>query len=254
MKQIIISSALVLASLTQLNAQSITRSVIGSSGQSVNNNGLRLRYSVGEAITATTGTASLKIKQGFQQGIAANTPLPISGLDFFAKRIQSSVVELQWKTMTEENNKGFYIERKLENEHDFRSIHFQPSLGINGRSEKELHYSLTDKNSYSGNSYYRIKQEDVDGHTHLSLVRVVAGDMSQQIALQVWPIPANGQLNLRVLGSNDVDLRILNVNGATVKILKLQNQMQQSIDDLKPGTYFITVAGDKSLMQKVIIQ
>lgn len=58
-----------------LNAQYIERSVIGSTGASVQAGDLQLEYTVGEAVVNTLSTSTIMLTQGFHQGNLQTTGL-----------------------------------------------------------------------------------------------------------------------------------------------------------------------------------
>lgn len=238
-------------------AQSIQRSVIGSAGKVSTSGNYKLSYSVGETITKKISTTGLSINQGFQQGIVTNTPLPITGLQFSARRINSAQVHIEWKTQTEINNKGFSIERKLENEQDYKALAFQPSLAQHGHSELELRYTYQDNNSYSGKSYYRLKQEDHDGKFSYSIIRVVNGDASTWVTMNVWPVPAKEYINVSVAGiQKSEQVFLLDMNGKVIKKYTVLDQQDQRIEltGLASGIYFVKLNGENGLVQKVTVE
>lgn len=252
MKSVFILLTLTLCIATS-HAQSIQRSVIGSGGQSNAGSNLKLRYTVGEAVINTVSNAGQKIKQGFQQGPTPNLALPVQGFEFFARRENANSVELRWKTMSEQNNQGFYIERKLEHETTFLERSFQPAIMPQASNNIERTYSFWDANSFQGISYYRIRQIDHDGKSNISLIRTVSGDPSNQAALQVWPIPSSGFVNIRLVSTKLTEVQLLDSKGATLQTFTMGLQGDQRIDGLKPGIYFIAVKGEKTLCEKIVV-
>jgi Secretion system C-terminal sorting domain len=248
-----ITMILLLKSIVQ--AQSIQRSVIGSAGKTMSTSGFTLRSTVGEAIVAKASNAGYKLNQGFQRGISTSGALPVTGLEFYTKRISNTQVQLDWKTLQEINNKGFHIERKKENENNFVDMGFVSSNANGGNSSFPLQYQKLDNNNFTGNTYYRLKQEDIDGRTAYSIVRVVKGDVNKQLTMQVWPVPAVGFFNVSVNGLSKSDLiQVIDMNGRMVKQFAIQNQTQQQVSGLPAGTYFVKLASDNTVGQKVNVQ
>jgi hypothetical protein len=68
---------------------------------------------------------------------------------------------LQWATATENNNAYFSVEKTQDN------IHYQSAaiLKGSGTTNASHTYSTIDPNPFSGLSYYRLSQTDMDGHT-----------------------------------------------------------------------------------------
>jgi len=80
-----------------------------------------------------------------------------SGFTIFNGRRQGAVNLLNWKTATEQNIKGYEVQRSYDGQH-FSSIGFVNSQAPGGNSNSLLQYSFTD-NSFSGEKqYYRLRQ------------------------------------------------------------------------------------------------
>lgn len=233
-----------------------------SSGSGVDNGGTTfiagntmIEFTVGEAASITLNSGSNMLTQGILQPYTIGAVLPIIGLEFYAKRINNTQVQLDWKTIQEINNKGFYVERKKENEGSFASIGFENSKALNGNSSFALQYQKLDNNNFTGITYYRLTQEDIDGRTTYSVVRIVKGDANKQLTMQVWPVPAVSFFNVAVNGLSKPDmLQVVDMSGRLVKSYTIQNQIQQQVYGLPAGTYFIKLASDKTIGQKVIVQ
>lgn len=253
MKKYIITALCFIA--LQANAQTIQRSVIGSAGTVKSNASYKLCSTAGEAITKKVSVPGLTINQGFQQNKIAGTTLAVSGLDFTAIRLNKNEVQLTWKTLQEINNKGFYVERRKENESNYAAVGFVASNTTDGNSSFPLSYTKTDANNFSGNTYYRLKQEDKDGHSTYSVIRVIKGDVNQQLTMQVWPVPSTGPVNVMVNGlGKPGTLQVFDVNGRLLKQQAIQNNLQVQLTNLAPGTYILTLAENKDVVQKIIIQ
>jgi lysophospholipase L1-like esterase len=126
-------------------------------------------------------------------------PLPIQLSSFSASSVTGSSVQLEWTTISEVNNYGFYVERRLENSPTFEPIgNFIPGAGT---SLEQHQYSFTDSSLAVGTYYYRLKQIDLDGKYTYSdeiVVRVTgvtgvfAPEMPHQFELQQnYPNPFN---------------------------------------------------------------
>lgn len=237
-----------------ISAQSIQRSVIGATGHTFSAGGFTLRATTGETVVEKVSTGSYKLHQGFHQW-PISTALPVTGMEFYAKRINNTTVQLDWKTIQEINNKGFHIERKKENETAFNAVVFVNSKASSGgNSSFPLEYQKLDTNNFTGTTYYRLKQEDIDGRTAYSVIRIVKGD-SKQLTMQVWPVPAVGFFNVNVSGPAKTDMmQVIDMNGRLVKQLAVQNNIQQQVSGLPAGVYYIKLASDNTVGQRVIVQ
>lgn len=240
--------------ITILTAQTITGSVTNNSGLSGTVNNIHFEFNLGESFTTTIGNGTF-ITQGLLQPITLTQgPLPVLGLEFNAKRINNSKVQLDWKTVQEIDNKGFYVERKKESEINFTQLHFVKSAAPNGNSSLPLNYSHVDANDFSGKTYYRLKQEDIDGKFMYSIMRLVNGNNGKVISMKAWPIPSTGPVNISAEGIEKDVLLVFDNNGRLMKQLTITAQSSVQLTGLAPGIYIVKLGSQKELYQKIIIQ
>lgn len=229
---------------------------IDNAGTTFINGGIILEFSTGEfaSITLNNGNSHL-LTQGILQPEFASTPLPIVGLEFTAIRLNDNEVQLTWKTLQEINSKGFYLQRQFQHDSNFSPLQFVNSRAIGGNSNTPLTYNTIDANDYSGYSYYRIKQEDLDGKFIYSLIRSVKGKTTTGINMQVWPIPATEVVNVKIEGlQKDDQILVLDMSGKVVQQLPIQVHATIQLSNLIPGHYIIRLASDKTMSQKIIVQ
>ena len=247
-------SATLLVMIVFSKAQTIQPTVLNSSGTSGTVNNIHFEFSLGESFTTTIGNGTV-ITQGLLQPITlAQAPLPVLGLEFNAKRINNSKVQLDWKTVQEIDNKGFYVERKKENEINFTQLHFVKSAAPNGNSSLPLNYSHVDANDFRGKTYYRLKQEDLDGKFMYSIVRLVNGNNGKAISMKAWPIPSTGPVNISAEGIENDVLLVFDNNGRLMKQLTITAKTLVQLTGLLPGTYIVKLGSQKELYQKIIVQ
>jgi len=239
-----------------IKAQQLSSQVINATGSVAAAGNVFFEFSLGESFVQTLQNGSTTATLGVLQPVdAVSGPLPVTGLEFYAKRINSNTVQLDWKTLQEISNKGFYIERKNEQDISFTSLAFVESNAVNGNSTLPQFYSKTDNNNYKGNSYYRLKQEDIDGRFTYSVTRLVKGDANNQLTMQVWPVPAVGYFNISVSGITRPDIvQVFDMNGKMVRSLAVTNQSQQVVNGLAAGSYVVRLGSDKSVVQRVVVQ
>jgi hypothetical protein len=113
------------------------------------------------------GGVGRKVSDGFAQRNNISTfsefglgilpaALPVTLTRFDANRLNKVKVNLTWETATEQNNKGFYVERRMDNENVFTSKDFVASLAPDGNSMNPVGYRYIDANGHGGISYYRL--------------------------------------------------------------------------------------------------
>lgn len=97
------------------------------------------------------------------------TPVPIQLASFTASVVPHlpSAVRLLWRTLTETNSYGFYIQRKRSTDSDFIEIQgsFVPG---NGTTTEPHQYSYTDTDGTPGLLHYRLRHLDLDGTVHFT--------------------------------------------------------------------------------------
>jgi hypothetical protein len=136
--------------------------------------------------------------------IGGGNVLPIELL-YFKALPDNNVVDLQWATSTESNNSYFTIE-KSKDAVNFVTVEKVPTLAPDGNSAVQLDYTAQDTNPYSGVSYYRLVQTDLNGNEKYS--SVVSVDFSQTQAVSVYPNPARNVLNVTGLNVNVTSMQV----------------------------------------------
>jgi hypothetical protein len=183
------------------------------------------------------------------------SPLPVSFKSFSAIRNNQSV-SLKWETASEQNDKGFYVQRNVNGE--WKNVAFVFSRADGGNSDQVLSYAYNDPNNYSAISYYRLLQVDLDGNGKYSEIRTVKGQ-EQSSKLMLFPNPGtNGKIN--VMFSNETSTKeviVYDANGRIVKSYKNVVGDNLMIDQLKPGVYNVQVKNNNTQIvssEKFIIQ
>lgn len=159
--------------------------------------------------------------------------VPVEFNSFNAEAIKDGV-RLNWETATEQNNKGFEVQRSIDN------ITFLPIGFIRGSgttTEKQT-YSFIDK-QISGKFYYRLKQTDFNGTFNYSNVISVSTLPSEYLLMQNYPNPFNPDTRIEYSIPKDefVTLKLFDIKGEEVASLLAENQ--------QAGYYSISVNGNK---------
>ncbi len=187
-------------------------------------------------------------------------PLPVE-LTGFNANVQGNNVLLNWSTATEVNNRGFDIERSINNS-SFVKIGF---INGKGSSTEKVNYSFADNNLNSGTYTYRLKQIDLNGtFTYSNSVEVSIGVDPNTFELsQNYPNPFNPATSIKFLSgrSEFVTLRVYNVLGQ--EVANLFNQTTEAgktyevifdASDFGSGVYFYSLEqGSKVITRKMIL-
>ncbi|MDP4255739.1 MAG: hypothetical protein Q8938_17135, partial [Bacteroidota bacterium] len=186
--------------------------------------------------------------------IGGSNILPIGLLDFTAEA-NNNHVDLDWTTGAESNNSYFTVERSHDGS-SFEDVTRVNSKALNGNSSTALSYSAQDPNPYSGTSYYRLKQTDLNGVTSYSKIIPVRFDREQ--TLSVYPNPTRGSVYVGGIDQSETHLKVewYDVSG---RLLSSEDvPVNGGIATLNPhfnnGVYMMRfMAGGKFRMQSIMI-
>jgi len=180
--------------------------------------------------------------------------LPVHYKSFSATRNGKQVL-LQWVTVTEQNNKGFYVQRSTDGV--WKDIGLVFSQNEDGNSNTELSYSFKDLNLSKGLTQYRILQVDFDGKGHYSETRAVRGETSAS-KLTLFPNPSTtGTVSLLFDAAGIKDVTIMDVTGQVIKQYKNITGSSLQINGLQSGLYTIVVrdaAASTTLVEKLLVK
>ncbi len=120
------------------------------------------------------------------QFIVGESALPITLASFAASMTgENAGVTVQWRTLTEVDNYGFFIERRAADAGVFQQVDFVPTQG-NGIVPHD--YTYTDASVSSGTWYYRLRQMDLNGDE--SITEEVRVDVAGVTAVTQDAVPA----------------------------------------------------------------
>jgi photosystem II stability/assembly factor-like uncharacterized protein len=147
----------------------------------------------------------------------------------------TSGTNLLWKTASEHDDSGFWIERSY-NYMPFVDISFVPGAGT---SNSERAYSYLDTKQDNGVYIYRLNQVDLDGSSHLSnTVEVIYGSVGTGLELgQNFPNPfiagyslqGSTRIQFQLSAPDVATLTVSSISGAVVRTLL--DHVQTSIDE-----------------------
>lgn len=155
----------------------------------------------------------------------------------------SPVAHLQWKTGSELNNEGFYIEAS-RNGVEFYDLDFITGQGTKSTTST---YSYQD-HTFDQSGYYRLRQVDFDGtETRSDVILIKSKDLNRH---QLYPNPIAQQ----VYYSHDFQNEPLRFSIHTSQIKTFEGlvdwpEAEQRLLALQPGIYYISI---NNHIQKVI--
>ena len=198
------------------------------------NNTATTYYSVNVTKTATGGSPStytLALATG--NGTVGDAAFPVEWLSFEAKPTEAGV-NLLWSTASEENNKGFEVERSA----DAQTWEYLGFVEGAGTTTEIQEYSFVDARPEMGFNYYRLKQIDFNGdfdYSDISEIALSLDAFSQ--APTVFPNPIHSQLTI---GPFIGEASLLDLSGRVVFQKRLNGDWQEeNLGWLASGTYLL---------------
>ena len=190
-------------------------------------------------------------------------PVPVTLTYFRVDDISADHVTLKWRTESETNNWGFFIERR-EDGGDFVPVDF-----IKGKGTTVLpcDYSYTDRDIKSKITIYRLKQVDFDGTIGYSEELQVFMDIPEMPVLHgCYPNPFNNRMMISFMTKTSASAEVIlfNVRGEVVRTIQstIMGAGQHRIewdgkdeigDSVSSGVFFVRVTiGEYSMIRKVI--
>lgn len=165
------------------------------------------------------------------------SPLPLQLASFSGQILPKEGVQLSWSTLSEVNNYGFYIERKLENDGTFKSV--SPFIPGAGTTLEQQFYTWTDTVPAAGTFLYRLRQISLDGNASYSSVIRVAGvlGVAEQAprvfqVLQNYPEPFNPATTIKFSVEKPQHATLIVYNMLGQQVATLFNGMAE------PGVYY----------------
>ncbi|HEY6907649.1 MAG TPA: T9SS type A sorting domain-containing protein, partial [Ignavibacteriaceae bacterium] len=166
------------------------------------------------------------------------TYIPVE-LTLFSANVSGRDVLLKWTTATENNNRGFEVQRSgiSSQRSEWKDIGFVEG---NGTTTLTNSYSFIDQNVNKGMHFYRLKQIDFDGSYKYSKEIEIRLDIPNKFTLeQNYPNPFNPETNISftIPEVTNVSIKLYDITGREIKVLV--NEKKQ------PGYYTIKLRGDK---------
>jgi len=176
--------------------------------------------------------------------VRVGTPLPVQLAQFTANVVANNTVLLNWRTISEINNYGFFVQKKRSEDSSFATIPGSFVAG-HGTTNEPRHYTYIDSTVQRGRWSYRLRQIDLDGTVHYSepvqvnvMTSVDNVMQPQKFSLdQNYPNPFNPKTKIKF--SIPVGTR----HGVTVlKVYDLLGREVRTLinDNLQPGSYEVT--------------
>jgi hypothetical protein len=200
-----------------------------------------------------------KTKRGcFDKVVSLRTEcisLPVKFKSFNASRTAASNVSITWTTASEQNSKGFNVQKNVNGE--WQTIAFVPSQALGGNSSYDINYSFKDANNEKGITQYRVQQVDLDGKFAYTDIRAIRGEGTVGKII-VYPNPSvDGKVNV-VFEDNTVrDIQVNDMQGKIIKSYRGITNNILVIERLTSGFYTIKITNRNtaaSSVEKVVVK
>jgi hypothetical protein len=170
-------------------------------------------------------------------------PLPVVLISFNAKAV-GAVIKLDWRTASEVDNAGFYIERSA-NGFTWKDIGF---VDGNATTSGVKYYAFGDETPMPGINYYRLRQIDFDGKTEYSRLQSVRFIDPQQ-TVTVW---ADATKWAHIQTNNTIgQVTVYDLSG---RVLMVSKEATLNLSGVPSGVVLIHVKTDgPTVVRKLIL-
>lgn len=203
---------------------------------------------------STNGSKRIVIDDMFIAATAGG-PLPVYFKSFTAARSKHTVA-LNWTTATEQNSRGFNVQRNTGS--GWETIAFVNSKAVNGNSSSDLNYTHLDVNGSKSITQYRIVQVDLlTNRQQISETRSIKGEPNSKNV--VFPNPTmDGNTNL--LFNDDIGARsvsLIDPSGRMVRQWTNVTTSSMQLTGLKAGFYYLKInnptTGEQA-MERIVVK
>jgi hypothetical protein len=199
----------------------------------------------------TTGLSLANLSNSFFLGSvnAINSPLPVELVSFTAAVVNGQV-QLNWETAAETDNDYFTIERSKDGA---RWDSLERVAGA-GTSSGASFYTADDPAPYTGVSYYRLLQTDLDGNQSYSrVVSVLLSGPSSLISLYPNPAASHAMVSFSVAGQYEIAL--FNASGQPVlpAVSSTGETVSLAVSSLPAGVYFVRIKSAGMIETRAVV-
>lgn len=182
--------------------------------------------------------------------------LPVELISFTGNILESGNILLNWQTATETNNSHFNVERST-NGLTFTEI---GRIGGHGTTTQTNQYTFNDPSPEVGTNYYRLKQQDYNGHyEYLGIVAVDKLNNNPGCVLSVFPNPCQGSCTVNFSDCPEdkdgyISLEVIDANGNIVSQQIPERSTEggftttiDATNNMKPGVYVVRGTSSKKI-------
>jgi hypothetical protein len=179
----------------------------------------------------------------FNGGGDNETPLPVELVSFLGA-CDNGVVNLTWKTASEQNSSHFDVEKSADGE-TWRVLATIPSAGT---SNELLTYQTVDNSGTNGSNYYRLRQVDIDGKEKLYDPIFVSCNENGNL-FKTLPNPSDASFQVLVNNNSLIGkatIKVIDTKGTIVSMKEIQVEEGTNLfylnENMAPGIYYISIS------------
>lgn len=173
-----------------------------------------------------------------------DVPLPVNLSSFTGESLPNGI-QLDWMTLAETNNKGFWVEHSLDGQH------YSNRSWIDGQGTRQepYAYSYLDQGYFEGGiHYYRLKQVDYDATVEYSQIISIQKDSDNKVKL--FPNPVLSTARPLHIQSDQIiqTVYVFDQQGSLLKTIEGQHAQTLDMETgfLRPGLYFLNISTGSS--------
>jgi hypothetical protein len=179
-----------------------------------------------------------------------NVTLPITLLNYNVTLQNTGVVNLQWRTASETDNKEFIISQSVDGQ-QFNVVGKVLSFGNTTTGNNYVFY---DKRPVNGINYYRLEQQDFNGKITDLGVRVVNVSLTDN-KVKIYPNPTQDIINVEFAAGLYHQIQLTDSNGKILKQISLGSSITQttiSLNNVASGIYLLRFNGNTPLVKRIV--
>lgn len=231
--------------------------VYNGTANSVNVSNLVLSTNYHFAVVEYNGNNSTAAYLNSQVLYGNMISLPVKWLSFEAKKVNQDEVLLNWKTASEMNNSHFEIQRKLEADFDWKTIHIlKGNVNTNQISSYKYNDYLDELTTDELVLFYRLKQVDFDGNFDFSKTIIILNDKGIDANIQIFPNPFDKSFQVMNSEGTIINYKLYSVNGKQIKNGVFKGYQTETIDcsDLEIGLHVLELETQKGIIRQKIFK
>lgn len=184
------------------------------------------------------------------------SPLPVELL-YFKARQRGSSVQLNWATASETNSAFFSLQKSFDGK-NFKTF---ATVRAAGESHQTKTYREFDPTPFLPVTYYRLKEQDLDGTVQYSSIIPVQLPSPIGQGITLYPNPADKIIRISVTTRNPNPIRVILTSSSgkiiqdkTYTLKRGRNNIPMEVDQHPSGWYWLNIiTPEREVTRKLVI-